>query len=256
MTSVEAEATPTIENRRRRKREKKSEKRLSEIETGEGENMGEAVADDMNEPTIGEKLASLKPIDDDNDMVQEHEEKQENVLLKKPPSADSVDILLKQALHAEDRALLLECLYTQDERVINNSIALLNPSEVIRLLHSLVSMIQSRGAVLACSLPWMKSLLRQHASGIMSQESSFHALNSLNQLIESRVSNFKSALKVSSSIDFLYAGIVDDEEDQNVIIPVIFEDDDESEEESEDAMDTDEASDPGSESEGADSIID
>lgn len=252
MSSVEAEATPTTENRRRRKREKKSEKRLAD--SGEGETMEEAVADDLNEPTMGEKLAVLSPTDD----VNEHKDTQEHAPLTKPPSADSVDILLKQALHADDRALLLECLYTQDERVINNSISLLNPSEVIRLLHSLVSMIQSRGAVLACSLPWMKSLIRQHASGIMSQESSFHALNSLNQLIESRVSKFESALKVSSSIDFLYAGIVEFEEDQNAIIPVIFEDDDDSEEEeSEDAMDTDEpASNPGSDSEEADGIID
>lgn len=254
MSSVEAEATPTTENRRRRKREKKSEKRLADSETGQGETMEEAVADDLNEPTMGEKLAVLNPTDD----VNEHKDTQEPAPLTKPPSADSVDILLKQALHADDRALLLECLYTQDERVINNSISLLNPSEVIRLLHSLVSMIQSRGAVLACSLPWMKSLIRQHASGIMSQESSFHALNSLNQLIESRVSKFDSALKVSSSIDFLYAGIVEDEEDQNAIIPVIYEDDDDSEEEeSEDAMDTDEpASNPGSDSEEADGIID
>lgn len=39
-----------------------------------------------------------------------------------------------------------------------------------------------RGAVLACALPWLKSLLLQHASGIMSQESSLSALNTLYQV--------------------------------------------------------------------------
>ncbi|MCD9637614.1 hypothetical protein HAX54_020992 [Datura stramonium] len=39
-------------------------------------------------------------------------------------------------------------------------------------------------AVLACGLPWLQSLLLQHASGIMSQESSLLALNSLYQTID------------------------------------------------------------------------
>lgn len=39
-----------------------------------------------------------------------------------------------------------------------------------------------RGAVLACALPWLKSLLLQHSSSIMSQESSLAALNSLFQV--------------------------------------------------------------------------
>lgn len=41
---------------------------------------------------------------------------------------------------------------------------------------------RARGAVLACALPWLRSLLLQHASGIMSQESSLLALNSLYQV--------------------------------------------------------------------------
>ncbi|GKV35810.1 hypothetical protein SLEP1_g44022 [Rubroshorea leprosula] len=211
-------------------------------EMGHGENMdGVLVDDDPNEPTMGEKLASLNLIDEDKTGSHGKEERQESTPVTKPPSADSVNVLLKQALHADDRALLLECLYTQDEKVIKNSISLLNPSDVLKLLHSLVSIIQSRGAVLACALPWIKNLLLQHASGIMSQESSLHSLNSLYQLIESRVSTFESALQVSSCLDFLFAGIVEDEEEENATVPVIFEDKDESDEEelSEDAMETD-----------------
>ena len=44
-------------------------------------------------------------------------------------------------------------------------------------MHSL-----DRGAVLVSALPWLRSLLLQHASGIMSQESSLIALNSLYQV--------------------------------------------------------------------------
>lgn len=77
---------------------------------------------------MGEKLASLNLMD--NDRAESHE-KQEALLPStdaKPPSADSVHVLLKQALHADDRALLLDCLYTQDEKVSSCPYAVLNLS--------------------------------------------------------------------------------------------------------------------------------
>ncbi|OMO54280.1 hypothetical protein CCACVL1_27928 [Corchorus capsularis] len=216
-------------------------------DTGHEENVdGVLVDDDLNEPTMGEKLASLNLVENGNSETHESQEREESSPHAKPPTADSVNVLLKQALHADDRALLLDCLYTQDEKVITNSVSQLNPSDVLKLLQSLISIIQSRGAVLACALPWIKSLLLQHSTGIMSQQSSLLALNSLYQLIESRVSTFESALQISSCLDLLYAGIVEDEFDENATVPVIFEDKDESdEEESEDAMETDQESQDG-----------
>ncbi|KAL3598595.1 hypothetical protein D5086_006513 [Populus alba] len=233
---------------------------LTDIEHGAATD-GVLVEYDVNEPTMGEKLASITLQDNGKTNSLEIEESPPHA---KPPSADSVNILLKQALRADDRALLLDCLYTQDEKVvfsaldmlmlnftyrrftlvIANSISLLNPSDVLKLLQSLLSIIHSRGAILACALPWLRSLLLQHSTGIMSQESSLHALNSLYQLIESRVSTFQSALQLSSCIDFLYAGVVDDASDENhTVTPVIYEDNDESDdEESEDAMETDQDS--------------
>lgn len=86
------------------------------IHVGHGEAAdGVLVDDDLNEPTMGEKLESLNLLDNDGPKSQD---KEDSSLNAKPPSADSVHILLKQALHAEDRALLLDCLYTQDEKVI------------------------------------------------------------------------------------------------------------------------------------------
>ncbi|XVF86509.1 hypothetical protein PTKIN_Ptkin18bG0046600 [Pterospermum kingtungense] len=209
------------------------------IDTGHGENVdGVLVDDDLNEPTMGEKLASLNLVEGGKNETSEKKEREETSPRAKPPIADSVNVLLKQALHADDRALLLDCLYTQDEKVIANSVAQLNPSDVLKLLRSLISIIQSRGAVLACALPWIKSLLLQHAGGIMSQQSSLLALNSLYQLIESRVSTFESALQISSCLDFLYAGIVEDEFDETPTIPVIYEDESD-EEEAEDEMEID-----------------
>ncbi|KAL3840056.1 hypothetical protein ACJIZ3_024647 [Penstemon smallii] len=192
--------------------------------------------DDLNEPTMGEKLYNFNLTE--NDEPAQHENVDSSSLAK-PPSADSVYILLKQALRADDRALLIDCLFRQDEKVVTNSLSVLQPSDVLKFLQSLVSIIQLRGAVLACALPWLRNLLLQHAGIIMSQESSLTALNSLYQLIESRVSNFNQALQLSSCLDLLYAETIDDGEEENdVVIPVIYEDDDESEDGgSEDSMD-------------------
>ncbi|XP_062089806.1 uncharacterized protein LOC133796347 isoform X2 [Humulus lupulus] len=206
------------------------------VDIGPGEAAdGVLVDDDINEPTMGEKLAGLNLVE--NNTAKSNENDESSVI--KPPSADSVHVLLKQALHADDRAILLDCLYTQDEKVIAKSISLLNPSDVLKLLQSLISITQSRGAVLVCALPWLRSLLLHHASEIISQESSLLALNSLYQLIESRVSTLQSALKVSSVLEVLYTGNADEDQDETEMnVPIIYEDRDESEE-SEDAMETD-----------------
>ncbi|XP_014515736.1 WD repeat-containing protein 43 isoform X2 [Vigna radiata var. radiata] len=197
---------------------------------------GVLLNNDLDEPTMGEKLASLSLLEENKFRS---DKEQEAAVSVKPPSADSVHVLIKQALNADDRTLLLDCLYTQDEKVIRKSIAQLNPSNVLKLLCSLISIIESRGAILACALPWLKYLLLQHASGILSQESSLKALNSLYQLIESRVSTFKSAIQLSSCLDILYSGVIVEEDDEDEIVPVIFEDKDSSEEESdEETMET------------------
>ncbi|XP_060205112.1 uncharacterized protein LOC132632970 [Lycium barbarum] len=192
-------------------------------DNGNGEPIDGVQIDDLNEPTMGEKLAMLNLADNNED---KNNKNLESAPQTKPPSADSVHVLLKQALHADDRALLIDCLYRQDEKVIANSVSLLNPSDVLKLLQSLLSIVQSRGAVLACALPWLRSLLLQHASGIMSQESSLLALSSLYQLIDARLSTLHQALQLSSSLELLYAGTIDEGDDEDgVIQPVIYEDD-------------------------------
>ncbi|CAD5176993.1 unnamed protein product, partial [Musa acuminata subsp. malaccensis] len=188
----------------------------------------------MDEPTMEEKLSSLDMLNDEKLDTKAIPEPAVTVEL---PRADSLHILLRQALHAEDQALLLDCLYTRDEKVIAKSIALLNPANVVKLLKCLLFMAESRGAVLVCALPWIRILLCQQASSIMSQESSIRILNSLYQLIDSRISTFGSALQLSSCLDHLFPRVTDDGgADQ----PIIYENSDS--EESEDAMETDEGS--------------
>ncbi|KAF3583540.1 hypothetical protein F2Q69_00026788 [Brassica cretica] len=87
----------------------------------------------------------------------------------------------------------------------------------------------------------------------MSQESSVLALNSMYQLIESRVSTLHTAVEVSSSLDLLVDDLDDEEEDEG---PLIYEDKDTDDEEGQgpdEAMETDEDADE-SEDEAADGV--
>lgn len=204
---------------------------------GNGEGAHETEVED-NEPTMADKLASLDAVIGNADVDERQDPSQ-----TAPPSADSVHVLLKQALHADDHALLLDCLYNRDDKVIANSVAQLNPIDVFKLLDSLISIIQSRGAVLVCALPWLRNLLVLHSSRIMSRESSLITLSSLYQLIESRLGTMSPALHLASSLDFLYSGVEDDGLDEyESASPVIYEDSDESEkvESEDDVMDTNE----------------
>ncbi|CAG7866939.1 unnamed protein product, partial [Brassica rapa] len=101
-----------------------------------------------------------------------------------------------------------------------------------------------QGAVLACAVPWIKCLLLTHCSGIMSQESSLLALNSMYQFIESRVSTLHTAVEVSTCFDLIVDDLDEEEEEDGG--PVIYEDKDSDEEEGEGtelAMETDEEAD-------------
>ncbi|KAE8773178.1 U3 small nucleolar RNA-associated protein 5 [Hordeum vulgare] len=184
----------------------------------------------LDEPTLAEKLAALDPPAD-----------AAGVAAVVPPSADSVHVLLRQALQADDRAALLGCLYNRDGKVIVKSVSLLTPADAVKFLKSMVSLMQSRGSVLVCLLPWLQALLGRHMSSIVSQESSLLLLNSLYQLIDARTSTFASLLKLSTCLDYHFSEICDDGSDEEEAgPPLIYEDMDSDEEDSEvdDAMET------------------
>ncbi|CAO1945337.1 unnamed protein product, partial [Urochloa humidicola] len=221
------------------KKKERARKRSSSVLDSTNDTVSEEMPENnLDGPTIGEKLATLDLMNRDNEM----NDTEEKTLCMAPPSADSVHILLKQALRADDNVSLLTCLYNRDEKVIAKSVSLLTPADVVKLLKFFVLQIQSRGAVLVCLLPWLQTLLSRHMSSIVSQESSLSLLNSLYQLIDARTSTFKSALQLSTTLDYLFSEIADDEADEEEMAPpIIYEDKDTDDEESEDddAMETD-----------------
>ncbi|KAK9122883.1 hypothetical protein Sjap_012485 [Stephania japonica] len=184
--------------------------------SADGEVVGVQI-DDLKELTMGEKLGSLNFQIDDQAKTLAGEEM--SAPSANAPRADSIHVLLKQALHADDDSLLLNCLFTQvkkarlhiyGRRVIANSISLLSPSDVMKLFHSLIPIIQSRFDV-SFSSPF---------------------------LIESRVATSRSALQLASYLDYLSAAIFEDGDDEtSPMTPIVFEDNDESSEGGEESAD-------------------
>ncbi|XP_020523730.1 WD repeat-containing protein 43 isoform X2 [Amborella trichopoda] len=247
-------------------KKKSSKKRTaSDFNSTENVDMGglelsneDAVQCNMNEPTMEERLASLDVHEDAK--LNDHTEQLDssNPVL---PAADSVSVLLRQALHADDRALLLECLNTPDEKVIGNTVSMLNPSEVLKLFNSILPMFDSRGTIIVCIIRWIRCLLLKRSSCILSQDCSVYVLNSLYQvncppysspvdallvmaivfhlqLIESRISTFKSGLQLLGTLDLLSLEIPGEDAEAPAIIPAIYEDKDDSDGELTDAMET------------------
>ncbi|KAM0859402.1 hypothetical protein ACQ4PT_047223 [Festuca glaucescens] len=237
------DATTDLARSRRRRRRRRDRSASPPPATADENGAGPEY--DLGEPTMADKLAALNlPSDDVDGDTAGAEEDQATAAVVVPPSADSVHVLLRQALRADDRAALLGCLCNRDDKVIVKSVSLLTPADTVKLLKSLILLMQSRGSVLACLLPWLQSLLSRHMSSIVSQESSLLLLNSLYQLIDARTSTFASPLKLSTCLDYHFSEIGDDESDEEEGAPVIiYEDKDSDEEESEvddDAMETEE----------------
>ena len=78
----------------------------------------------LDEPTMEEKLATLNLINREHGMS----DTEKQSLSMAPPSADSVHILLKQALRADDNVALLTCLYNRDEKVLFSVLSLVKAS--------------------------------------------------------------------------------------------------------------------------------
>ncbi|CAG7866938.1 unnamed protein product, partial [Brassica rapa] len=114
---------------------------LQFIDVGVDEDRDGVLVDDShNEPTLGDKLESSLNLLGREKLCSNSDSAPGD---DKPPTAASVSVLLRQALHADDRSLLLDCLYNRDEQVIANSVAKLNSAEVLKLLNSLLPILQS-----------------------------------------------------------------------------------------------------------------
>ena len=179
------------------------------------------------EQTLEEKLIALNIIEGD---AKDHNENAQDSDKAVVPRADSLQVLLSQALKAEDSALLEQCLNVGDEKVISNTIRRLQPSEAAQFLSVAVSKMEGRPQRALGLVPWVRAVLLQHASFVMTNLAMQPVLTNLYQIIDSRLVVFRPLLSLSGRLDLIMAQIQKNEsqgkEDQQQEAAVVYEEED------------------------------
>jgi U3 small nucleolar RNA-associated protein 5 len=122
-----------------------------------------------------------------------------------PLKADSLAVLLSQALRSSDKALLERCLAVGRERVVVNTVKRLVPMDAALLLRAAVERLQSkpkRGAQLAA---WIQAVLLHHTAYLMAAPAAAPLMSSLYQIIEARLSTQRQLLSLTGRLDLLLA---------------------------------------------------
>lgn len=207
------------------------------------EHNDETLAIVEDEQTMEEKLISLNLIPDNHD---EGTGDVEVAVL--PPRVDSLQVLLSQALQADDNALLEQCLAVHDDKVISNTVRRLRPTEATKFLSLSVSKLEARPQRALSLIPWVRAVLLQQASFIMSNPAMQPVLTSLYQIIEARLSVFRPLLSLSGRLDLIMAQISANEsksKDVEEIEATVFYEEEDSEPDALDAMVDEDSEDDG-----------
>ena len=118
-------------------------------------------------------------------------------------NADSMVVLLSQALQSNDKQLLEQCLQVRQEEVISNTIKQLRSDEVGKLVPLLVERINSsstRAMQVAC---WIRHTVRHHLTYIISAPAMKKHLSSLYQRLEERQSSYNALLGLNGRLELL-----------------------------------------------------
>ncbi|KAG2426863.1 hypothetical protein HYH02_014716 [Chlamydomonas schloesseri] len=101
--------------------------------------------------------------------------------------ADSLSVLLTQAIRSNDRALLERCLATSSTSVIANTVARIVPMDAANFLKAAVDRLVSKPNRAVQLVPWIRAVLHHHTAYLMSAPGVQPALTSLFQAIDARV---------------------------------------------------------------------
>jgi len=124
------------------------------------------------------------------------------------PSADSVGVLLLQALQSGDSQLLDTCLTVDDVNVIHKTVERLPTEYVLPFLNTVIQKFQSRPYMAATLIPWIQSIVMIHTSFLMSINGLHSStLSGLYQTIDARLNSFDKLLKLSGRLDLLLSQI-------------------------------------------------
>jgi len=122
-------------------------------------------------------------------------------------SADSLSLLLQQALTSGDNEMMEHCLSVHDSRIISTTVAKLQPAAACSLLKELTSKIERRPSRSNSLLVWVRALLLGHTSFIISLPNTRGTLHALRSITEARVGMAARLERLSGRLDLVMAQI-------------------------------------------------
>jgi U3 small nucleolar RNA-associated protein 5 len=121
------------------------------------------------------------------------------------PRADSLAVLLSQALASSDAALLERVLSVSNRKVAANTVARLRPEQALAFLAAAVARLQAspaRGARLA---HWIRETLAAHAGYLTAAPGAGPLLSALYGVLDARLALYRPLLSLSGRLDLLLA---------------------------------------------------
>jgi len=123
------------------------------------------------------------------------------------PKADSLQVVLEQALHSKDKKLLNACFDVLDLGIVKNTIQRLSTPTIVPLAQELIERFRtkpSHGTVLTV---WFKTLVLYHSSYLMTIPDLVTVMSSLYLTLDSRLASFPKLLNLSGKLDMILTQI-------------------------------------------------
>lgn len=118
-------------------------------------------------------------------------------------TADSLVVLLQQALQTKDHALLNQCLLCTNESVIVTTIARLPTNRVIDLIHVLIAKYEKKPHARVLVTVWMKEVLTFHMSYLITVPEISVALRTMQGFFETRIASYTKIASLAGRLDLI-----------------------------------------------------
>jgi hypothetical protein len=119
------------------------------------------------------------------------------------PTSDSLVTLIDQALQLNDDSLLEECLACEDLAVVDATVSRLAANRVVPFLKKLVAKFEKRPSRSSLLTHWLSSILRMHASFLMSCPDLSSQLAGLSQILDQRLQSYTKLAALGGRLDLL-----------------------------------------------------
>lgn len=125
------------------------------------------------------------------------------------PKAGSLQVILSQALHNSDQALIEYCLNvgSANMNLIRHTLERLSNASVLPLLQHLIEKLQNRPSRASYLVNWIKAIFQIHTAYLLSLRNLHQLLQPLYNTIDTRLSVFKKLLKLNGRLELLLTQI-------------------------------------------------